>query len=570
MKLLTRTILSAVIALALLSGWVTPAFADPVIRSVTPAAILNDQANTLTIIGQEFDETAVVILNGYGALTTAFLNAQTLTATVPAGLAPRKYAVRVSMTGWPAMTWSGRLSVSAPEATPTPLPFGRPQLVVNSYKSNDELVTAGDEFRLRVNFTNEGNSTAFNVQAAFSSQDLIPQDTGGVVALGTVAAGKTGDANQPFIAMDSLSGKTVVIVDVTLSYYDDKGTAYSDKFTLSLAAAGWGSSSGDYATSTPTGVNSAQLVITSYATTVDPLQPGEQFQLGMTVQNMGNTPARRVTMIVGGGSSGGGSEGTPQPGGTSGGSGEFTNFAPVGASNIQSLGDLPAGGAMQVLQNLIVNVSTNPGAYPMKITFSYVNDKGETVNDDQVITLLVYSLPNVDISFYRDPGVVMAGQPNALPIQVVNLGKRSTVLGNMTIATPNGTLEAGSTLVGPIDQGGYFTYDASLIPESSGPLQLTITIEYTDDFNQPRTLTDTLDLTVEEASMEAPLEPSMGGGGGEEIGVSVEETFLQKAWRFVLGLFGLDSAPPGGDIPVEPVPGEEKPVPVRPSGGGKG
>jgi hypothetical protein len=68
---------------------------------------------------------------------------------------------------------------------------------------------------------------------------------------------------------------------------------------------------------------------------VDPLQPGEQFQLGLTVQNMGNTSAKNITMIVGGGSSGGSGE-TPQPGGVSGSGGEFTNFAPVNASNIQS------------------------------------------------------------------------------------------------------------------------------------------------------------------------------------------------------------------------------------------
>ena len=38
--------------------------------------------------------------------------------------------------------------------------------------------------------------------------------------------------------------------------------------------------------------------------------------------------------------SGGGGGGTPVPGGVSGGGGDFANFAPVGASNVQSLGDL--------------------------------------------------------------------------------------------------------------------------------------------------------------------------------------------------------------------------------------
>src|SRR5829696_1649240 len=102
---------------------------------------------------------------------------------------------------------------------------------------------------------------------------------------------------------------------------------------------------------------SSQLVITSYAVSIDPLQPGEQFTLTATVQNVGNVRAQNITMIVGGGSSGTSGGETPQPGGVSGGSGEFTNFAPVGASNVQSLGDLAAGDMIQAKQNLIVNVS---------------------------------------------------------------------------------------------------------------------------------------------------------------------------------------------------------------------
>ena len=159
----------------------------------------------------------------------------------------------------------------------------------------------------------------------------------------------------------------------------------------------------------------------------------------------------------------------------------------MGASNIQTLGDLPEGGAVQARQDLIVNVSTNPGAYPMKVTFSYLNSQGEVVNDEQVITLLVYSLPTVDISFYRPPDPFFAGQPGALPIQVVNLGKRTAVLGTMKIESDSGTIESGTSLVGSLDAGGYFTLDAMVIPEQGGPMNLEITIDYTDDFNQPRT-----------------------------------------------------------------------------------
>lgn len=561
--------------LALLTSFIpTPVYAATV-ASVTPNSITNDVANTITIAGTGFDNTAVVLLDG-SALSTVFLNDQTLTATVPAGYTPNpSYDVTVTMTGGPA-TGGATLAVAAPVITPTFTPtatatlspFNRPQMLVNSSSASPSSIKSLKEFTLSVNFKNAGSVPALNTQVTFTSADLVPTNTGGVVVLGAMASGGTATASQTFVSSTYLYGKTVVSIDAAVTYYDDKGTAYTDKFTLSVPVSGASSGSDTGVTSTPTGVRNGQLIISSYGMTVDPLQPGTQFTLIMTVQNAGNDKAQRVTMIVGGGSSGT-SGGTPQPGGVSGGSGEFTNFAPVGTSNIQSLGDLGAGEMQQVKQDLIVNVSTNPGAYPMKITFSYLNSKGETINDEQVITLLVFSLPNVEVNFYRPPDIFFQGQPGALPIQIVNLGKRTSVLGTMKVTSKDGVVESGETLVGALDAGGYFTLDAMFTPDVFGELELDVVIEYTDDFNQARTVERKLKVTVEEAFIEPTPDPSMPDGGGEFIPIS-EETFLQKSWRFILGLFGLDSAPPTPTVPDSEIPSEEFPVPSSPGGGGGG
>jgi hypothetical protein len=440
-------------------------------------------------------------------------------------------------------------------------PFVRPQIAIKTYRTNPVDVRYGQDFKLFVKLKNEGQAAAANVQVSFTSSDFVPLKNGGVIIVGNLGADKATNVEQTMTAVNYVAG--IVTVTMSLSYTDMSGAAYTDTFTLNLSAAGGSFVSG--ATSTPTAVKSSQLVITSYSASVDPLQPGEQFSLKMTVQNMGNATAQRITMIVGGGSSGTSGGETPQPGGVSGGGGEFTNFAPVGASNVQSMGDLAAGDMAQADQNLIVNVSTNPGAYPMKVTFSYLNDKGEVINDEQVITLLVYSLPNVDVSFYRPPDPFFVGQPGALPIQVVNLGKRLSVLGTMKIASANGMIENGTSLIGSLDAGGYFTLDSMLIPEQSGTMNLEVTIDYTDDFNQPRTITRTLEIEVMEGFEEPVIDPSLDPSveGGEVFPILSEETTLQKIWRFVLGLFGLDSAPPsnndpggGGSIePGEPLPG---------------
>ena len=553
--------------LAFLLALIPAAVSAQTVVSVTPTQVVNDVENTITINGTGFDDSAVVQLGG-NALATTFGNAQTLTATVPAGFAPGSYPVTVSMT-------SGTITgpaLTVTEPTPTvPVPVVRPQISVQNYRTKPEDVRYGQNFTLTVKLRNQGESQAFNVQATFTSSDFVPLRNGGVNIIGDIVAGNSAEIDQPMTVATYVSG--IVSVGMALSYTDASGNAYTENFTLNIRVSGGGGVAA--ATATPTGVKSSQLVITSYATSVDPLQPGVQFTLTMTVENSGNIGAQRVTMIVGGGSSSGASNGTPQPGGVSGGSGEFTNFAPVGASNVQTLGDLPERGAVQVKQDLIVNVSTTPGAYPMKVTFSYLNDKGEVTNDEQVITLLVYSLPTVDISFYRPPDPFFVGQPGALPIQVVNLGKRLVVLGTIKIEAEGATVENGTSLVGSLDAGGYFTLDAMLIPEQSGPLTLDITIDYTDDFNEARTINRKLQVDVMEGVQEPILEPGMegggGGGGGEIFPPPASETTLQKVWRFILGLFGLDSAPPSTDPGIVPEPGIEEPaVPEVKPGTGKG
>jgi hypothetical protein len=552
-----------------------PVYAAPTVTSITPGTIVNDVANVITVAGMEFDETAAVLMDG-AALVTNFLNAQTLTAAIPAGVSAGDHAITVTMSSG-AAGGSATLAVLAPTpippptATPAPLPFVRPQFILQSSKING-TVANNSQFKLNVKIGNAGTADAYSVQAVFSSADLVPLKTGGIAAVGTVPAGSSDNVEQQFLVTGTTYGVSILPLDVTVNYYDAAGTAYSDKFTLSIPTSGGGGSGVAYPTSTPTGVKSSQLVITSYAVSVDPLQPGDTFTLTMTVQNMGNARAQNITMIVGGGSSGSSGGETPVPGGVSGGSGEFTNFAPVGASNVQSLGNLDAGSMLQTSQNLIVNTSTNPGAYPMKVTFSYVNDRNEPINDDQVITLLVYSLPNVNVSFYRPLDPFTVGQPGALPIQVVNIGKRAVVLGNITVKTDAGTVENGTGLVGSIDTGGYYTMDAMLTPEKSGKVTLNVTIEYTDDFNAPRTITDTLEVEVAEGMPEgAVTDPSLGGsggGGGGEAPVVIQETTMQKAWRFILGLLGLDSAAPSGGEQVPP--GTEVPAPQIKPGTGKG
>lgn len=469
-----------------------------------------------------------------------------------------------SMTSYPAYA-QGKQDAT-PTATEEPPSAGvRPILVVQSYSFGQDSVTPGDQITLKVKIYNAGKDTASNVMATFTPGDLVPLKTGGLVPVKDLGPGDHAVPTQPLIVSDTAWGKGFISVSLVLNYVDSSGAAYTDTFALSIPVY-TSSVSAPTATATPTATTAPvfrpQLVISSYTTDVAVLQPGLQFAVELKVQNVGNADAKRVTMIVGGGSATPSeSGGTPVPGGTSGSSGEFTNFAPLGSSNVQSIGDLPQGQSLTAKQSLIVNVTTNPGAYSMKISFTYLDEKGHILTDDQVITLLVYTLPQVEVNFYQPTGLFYVGQTGPLPLQIVNLGRKTAILGTMKVTAEGAQVMNNSVLVGTLDPGGYFPLDAVLIPIKPGPVNLVITVDYTDDFNQAQKITKNLQVEVNEAPA---VPPGMPGGTSEPGGSASPvvpggqvkpgessgpigpsngqaETAWQKVMRFIRGLLGLDS-----------------------------
>jgi hypothetical protein len=552
-----RTLFPLIIVAALLLSPLQ-AFAAPIVSSVEPGTIANTHSASLVIRGSGFVSGAVVLLDGVGALETSFVSEAVLTALVPAGAPAGTFGVSVVLPDASsgrldnAITILGPTATPQPTHTPHPTAFVRPLLVVQSYGASAAELTPGWDIDFEMTLVNSGQSDATNVAATFVSGDLVPRATGGVRAIGTLPPGQSNRFFQPF-TVGAIAGQSVATLEVRVSYNDIQGTAYSETFTLTFPVARPRVGPGATATPTPTPTPTAtqpnvrpQLLITNYGTGEVQLQPGTRFTLQLDVQNLGAGSARRVTMIAGGGTSSTPS-GTPDPtgpGGVSGSGGDFTNFAPVGASNVQSLGDLPVGGSLHAEQTFVVNASTRAGAYPMKFSFVYVDENSVAYTDDQVITLLVYQPPQVDVSFYRETGPMYAYQPNMLPLQIVNLGRNSTVLGNMRVTGENAQFANNVILVGALDPGGFFTLDATYIPEQPGQQELLVTVDYTDDFNEQRRITQT--ITVEVLDMPSWEPPDGGNGGPFEPVPQPELTLWQRFVRFLRAMFGLDTGQPAG------------------------
>ncbi|HPR34200.1 MAG TPA: hypothetical protein PKY64_00880 [Anaerolineaceae bacterium] len=453
----------------------------------------------------------------------------------------------------------------------------RPMLYIADYYTSlgNKSVNPYGNFDLSFIIRNGGKANALNVLLVFSSQDFDPLD-GGVASIKDVTVSDLNEGRtHQFRVNDMSTWKYSGIITAAVSYMDELGNTYSETFTFTLIINQTGSTGSTAATATPSAVMRPQMVVNSYTTDIDPLQPGSHFKLGLKVSNAGTADARAVSLVYGGGATAGTTDplGTPQAGGVGGAGGDVSNFAPVGNSNVILLGDVPMGGTLSPEQEFIVNVTTNPGAYPLKLSFVYTDTNGVRMVDDQVITLLVYSLPQLEFSFYQPmEGMITAGQMGMLPIQITNLSRKSVVLGNVVATSPNGEMSNNSILVGTLDPGGYYTFDPMFMPFSEGEAAINFEIRYTDDFNQLRTYNSSLTINVNPPMempqpyplldengnpvldengnpiMVDPMNPFPDGNPQEPVS---QPGFFARIWNAIKSFFGFGSDTNNGK-PTEP------------------
>lgn len=473
----------------------------------------------------------------------------------------------------------------------------RPRLYVESYTTDSGMnVDPWGTFIFKFVLKNNGAKHAYGAIVTFNSSDFNPMQAGGVVSVGEDIAAKNVDSvtvSHQFKVSDEATWKYNGTLQAVITYMDHAGTQYTETFNFTLGI----NQQPVGPTKTPTPAPEAIkpfLVVTSNQTDINPLQPGFNFKLTLTINNLGAADARNVSLVYGGGASlpNPDAQGTPQPGtGSIGSSAELTNFAPLGGSNVVLLGDIPAGGSTSITSDFVTNVSTMPGAYPLKLSFIYTDPKGARMIDDGLITMLVLSLPQLEVSFYRDPGPISTDMPAQLPIQVTNISRKSVVLGNMIVTSTNGEVTNNTALVGSLEPGGYFTLDAMYAPTEEGPATLRFEIRYTDDFNQLRTYNMEKEIEViagqsmsgllqplldekgnpvlDEQGNQIMIDPAFtdGSQGGPSMDGSFpqkEPSFWSKLWNAIKGFFGLGT---GSETPVMPEVPNEVPMPMP---GGKG
>ena len=443
----------------------------------------------------------------YGLLHINHTIVVTQVMRVSSGMASGSYPLQVDLS---ANDWEGN-HYEFPESIAVEVigvGHGRPQLVIESAHTVPDLLRPGDSFDLLIELANWGDRTATSVLVGTMSPDLaLPAGGSNVAAVGSVGINNTALVTLPLVLADVTTAGRLNL-SLSLEYSDYTGGGYSAQQSVGLEV--------------ETALEERpHLLIESYATEPSQVGPGDILTLTLDVRNVGGGDAQRFTLALGG------SDGSA-----------LGVFAPLNSGNVQFVPEVPAGEVVVLDQQLVVNASATSGVYSLPVALSYDDDRGTRHEDSQLISLIVRRQPHLQIGFYQPVGPAMVGEPFPLPIEVTNVGRNLLNVSTLVVSSEQLSIEGGTIYLGPLDGGTAGSLEATAVAEQGGKLELLVTVNYLDEFEQPQVVIETLTVQVEEPEIRDEALP--GGGVGDEGGEQ-EETFWEQVLRFMRGLFGLGS-----------------------------
>jgi hypothetical protein len=409
------------------------------------------------------------------------------------------------------------------------------QVTLARYAIEPNPVEPGQAVTVAVELTNTGNRTASQVLLRVAGTD------------GVLLAGSQGDS---FPVGDLAPGASVSLELPLIVSTAAKPGPQAQPFTLSYLQNGEAQQGGGSMTIevkraiTP----SPLLLIDSYDTGKEVLEPGEQFTLTMNLQNVGDADATELLVAFGtvesSGTPPGGDSGNT--GGTGSGSGSTSTttpsnvFAPLGSGGTRYVGTIEAnGGSATLSQEFIVNGTVDSGVYSLPITLRYKKTDGAFAQDNLRASVVVVAPPRLHISLQSPiPETVNMGEPFAVALTVLNTGDDPLHLTTAAVAAENAeVLEGAEVFVGPVKKDEDATLGAVIMPSAEGPVTVTVTLYYLNDLNQEQSIVN----TYQTQALSPPPPPEDTGPTPEVTPPAEEEEEDDSIGRLILGFLGLGS-----------------------------
>jgi hypothetical protein len=409
------------------------------------------------------------------------------------------------------------------------------QVVLTNYTYSPNPVVPGADITLMMTFTNRGNTVA--------QQTLLR-----VTGEGVLLPGVQGD-NFPL--MDLQPGASATLAVPMIVRQDAEAGPQSQPYQITYLLRGESTEAAGSVTLDIERVveEVPVMLLDAYNVDKDPLRPGAQFELSVTLKNVGAVDARAMLVTFGTVES----TGSPDPdpdgeGGTGSGTGgtggsttnPSTTFAPLGSGGTLFIGDIAADDTYEFAQAFIVNGTTNSGIYSLPITLRYKKTDGETVQDNLRASVVVVKPPTLRINLISPPPEsVNVGEPVTLTYDLINTGSAAVNLTNAVTSAANAEVVDGAeTFIGAVPANDQGAYTSTFIPSQPGPVTVDVEIRYLDDLSNERSFTYQYSVEALEPPPPPDFEPTP-----DFIPTPTPTPESDDAWlgKLLMGLLGLGS-----------------------------
>jgi hypothetical protein len=411
------------------------------------------------------------------------------------------------------------------------------QVTLSRYQVNPNPIVPGEPVIVTILVQNTGNATASQVLASVAAENafLLAGSQGNSFPIGDIAAGASASVDMPLIvATNARSGPQTQNLTITYLQGTESRT-FTAGMTMEIQRVE---------------VPAPIMLIDSFETGLDFLTPGQEFTLNVGIKNIGSGDASAAVVTFGNVDAGNNQpdpSGTPDAGGGSTGGVTTTTsntFAPLRSGGAQFVGEMPAqGDTIALEQDFIVNGSVDSGVYSLPVTIRYRREDGTTAQDNLRVSLVVIVQPQLRINAVSPlPPEGNIGESFALSLEIANRGRKAVNFTNAVVTADNAEVIAGEdTFLGPLRNDDQTTLDATIIPNATGSVTLTVTLNYTDDLNQPQQIVETYTMeAVEPPPLPDDFNPFPDGGG--EIPLEpTPPSARDQLGSLLLGLLGLGS-----------------------------
>lgn len=438
---------------------------------------------------------------------------------------PQGVSITLSYRDFSGTAYTSKASLTV-EVAAVPLAS---QVTLARYQITPNPVIPGEPATVLVLLTNTGNDDASQVLVTIPADGLLlagPQ--GNSFPLGTLPAGSSAAVEMPLIVSSSAKAGPQ---SQSLSISFLQGTeAKTSTATITIEVA-------------KVEVPAPVMIVDSYETGFEYLEPGQVFTLTLAIQNIGDDNASGLLVTFGQvDSSGGGIDPTPgTPGSTT--TTTSSTFAPLASGGTQFVGEVPLGGdPVTIRQDFIVNGSVDSGVYPLPITLRYSRSDGTTSQDNLRASLVVLVPPTIRITESSPlPETAFAFEPLSFALEIANRGRKPVNFTTAEITAENASIDSeAETFLGPVRNDDQTSLDIAFTPQEEGPVTITVVLNYTDDLNRPNRITQTYELTAEPPPPPPDFgEPPPDFGGPQPS--EPELTDRDILGKLLLGLLGLGS-----------------------------